>query len=104
MVPPNLPLVQGAVLPCHLSIIVRKSGALGKNLKREVSMKLLEGRFRHTLIPTPEDHIDSRSILLGYPIHLTHHLINLLYPPKSYKSMLILMVKREKSYAIALTF
>ena len=52
-------------------------------------MELLEGRLRGTLIPTPEDHLDSRSILLGYPVHLNHHLINHPYPPKAYKSRLI---------------
>ena len=48
-------------------------------------MKLLKGRLHGTLIPTPEDHLDSRSILLGSPIHLTHHLINHPYPSKAYK-------------------
>ena len=67
-------------------------------------MKLLEGRLRGTLIPTPEDHLDSRSILLGYPIHLTHHLLNHLYPPKAYKRRLISMVEGEKSYVVELTF
>ena len=52
-------------------------------------MKLLEGRIHGTLIPTPEDHLDLRSIFLVYPIHLTHHLIHHPYPPKAYKSRLI---------------
>ena len=52
-------------------------------------MNLLEGRLRNTLIPTPEDHLNLISILLGSPIHLTHHLLNHYYPPKAYKSRLI---------------
>ena len=52
-------------------------------------MKLLEGRIHGTLIPTPEDHLDSRSILSGSPIHLTHHLLKHYYPPKAYKIRLI---------------
>ena len=67
-------------------------------------MKLLEGRLRGTLIPTPEDHLYSRSILLGSPIHLIDHLLNHPYPPKSYKSRLISMVEEDKSYAVELTF
>ena len=67
-------------------------------------MKLLEGRLRGSLIPTPEDHLDLRSILLGSPIHLTHHLLNHPYPPKAYKSKIIPMVEGEQSYAVALTF
>ena len=58
-------------------------------------MKLLEGRLRGTLVPTPEDHLDSRSILLGSPIHLTHHFLNHTYPPKAYKSRLKAMVEGE---------
>ena len=52
-------------------------------------MKLLEGRFRGTLIPTLEYHLESRSILLGSPIYFTHHLLNHPYPPKAYKSRII---------------
>ena len=52
-------------------------------------MKLLEGRLRGTLITTPEDHLDLRSILLGYPFNLTHHLLNHPYPPKVYRNRLI---------------
>ena len=52
-------------------------------------MKLLEGRLRGTLIPTPKDHFDLRSIILLSPIRLTHDLINDPYPPKAYKSRLI---------------
>ena len=59
-------------------------------------MKLLEGRLRGTLIPTPKDHFDSRSNLLGYPFYLTHHLLNHPYPPKAYKTWLILHGKGEK--------
>ena len=58
-------------------------------------MKLLEGRIHGTLIPTHEDHLDSRSILLVSPIHLTHRLLNHPYPPKSYKSKLVSMVEGE---------
>ena len=53
-------------------------------------MKLLEGRFHGTVIPTTEDHLDLRSILLGSPIHITHHLLNHPYPLKAYKIGLIL--------------
>ena len=67
-------------------------------------MKILEGRLRNTLIPTPEHHMESRSIHLGYPIHLTHHLLNHPYLLKAYKSRLISMVEREQIYAVALTF
>ena len=67
-------------------------------------MKLLEGSLRCTLIPTIEDHLDSISILLGFPIHVTHHLLSHPYPPKAYKSALISMVEREQSYDVALTF
>ena len=52
-------------------------------------MNLLEGSLCGTLIPTPEDHLDLKSILLGSPINLTHHLLNHPYPSKAYKSMLI---------------
>ena len=62
-------------------------------------MKLLEGRIHGILIPTPKDHLDSISIFLGSPIHLSHHLLNHPYPPKAYN-----MVEREKSYVFALTF
>ena len=67
-------------------------------------MKLLKGSLRGTLILTPKDHLDLRSILLGYPFHLTHHLLNHPYPPKAYKNWFIPMVEREKSYAVALRF
>ena len=67
-------------------------------------MKLLKGRLRGTLIPTPEDHLDLRYILLGSPIHLTNHLLNHPYPPKASKSRLISMVQGEKIYVVALTF
>ena len=67
-------------------------------------MKILEGRLRGTLIPTPKDHLDSRSILLGSPFHLTHHLLNHPCPPKAYKTWFIPMVEREKSYVVALMF
>ena len=67
-------------------------------------MNILEGRLRGTLIPTPKDNLDSRSILLGSPIHLTHHLLNHPYLPKAYKRRLISMVEGEQSYAIALKF
>ena len=62
---------------------------LVKSEKREVSTKLLEGRLHDNLIPTPEDHLELRSILLGSLIHLTHHLLNHPYPPEAYKSRLI---------------
>ena len=52
-------------------------------------MKLLKGRLHFTLIPTPEDHLNLRSILLGSPFHLTHYLLNHPYPPKAYKTWLI---------------
>ena len=58
-------------------------------------MKLLEGRLHGTLIPTPKDHLDSRSILLGSPIHLTHHFLNHPYPLLAYKRRLISMVEGE---------
>ena len=67
-------------------------------------MKLLEGRLHGSLIPTSEDHLESRSILLGSPIHLTHHLLNHPYPPEAYKNRVISMVEREQSYVVALTF
>ena len=67
-------------------------------------MMLLEGRLHGTLIPTLEDHLESRSILLGSPIHLTHHFLNHPYPLLAYKSRLISMVEREKIYVVALTF
>ena len=67
-------------------------------------MKLLEGRLCGTLIPTPEDHLDLRSILLGSPIHLTHHCLNHPYPLLAYKSKLISMVEEEQSYVVELTF
>ena len=51
-------------------------------------MKLLEGMLCGTLIPTPENHLDLRSILLGYPLHLTEHLLNHSFPPNAYKRML----------------
>ena len=77
---------------------------LVKSEKREVSTKLLKGRLRGSLIPTSEDHLGLRSILLGSPIHLTNHLLNHPYPPKAYKSRLISMVEREQSYVVALSF
>ena len=52
-------------------------------------MKLLEGRIHGTLIPTPEDHLDLRSILSRSPTHLTHYLLNHPYAPKAYKIRLI---------------
>ena len=52
-------------------------------------MKLAEGRLHGTLIPTPQDHLDSRYILLGSPFHITHHLLNHPYPPNTYKTKLI---------------
>ena len=52
-------------------------------------MKILKGRLCGTLIHTPEDHLDSRSILLGSPFHLTHNLLNHPYPPKAYKTKLM---------------
>ena len=58
-------------------------------------MKLLKGMLHGSLIPTPEDHLGSRSILLGSPIHLTHHFLNHPYPPKAYKSSPISMVEGE---------
>ena len=67
-------------------------------------MKLLEGRLRGTLMPTPEEYLDSRSILLGYPIHLTHHFLNHPYPLLAYKSRLISMVEEEQSYVVELAF
>ena len=67
-------------------------------------MKLLEGRLRGTLILAPEEHLDSRSILLGSLIHLTHHFLNHPYPSKEYKSRLISMVEGEQGYVVALTF
>ena len=67
-------------------------------------MKLLEGRLHGSLIPTYEDHLGSTSILVGSPIHLTYHFLNHPYPPKAYKSRVISMVGRGKSYAVALTF
>ena len=59
-------------------------------------MKILKGRLHGSLIPTLEDHLGSRSILLGSPIHLTHHFFNHPYPPKAYKSRLISMVEGER--------
>ena len=67
-------------------------------------MKFLEGRLCGSLIPTPQEHLGSRSILLGSLIHLTHHFLNHPYPPKAYKSRFISMVEREQGYAFALTF
>ena len=58
-------------------------------------MKLLEGRIHGYLIPTPKDKLGSRSILLGYPVHLTHHFLNHPYPPKAFKRRLISMVEGE---------
>ena len=77
---------------------------LVKSEKIEVSTKPFEGRLHDSLIPTPKDLLGSRSILLGSPIHLSHHFLNHLYPPKAYKIRLISMVEREKSYVVALTF
>ena len=67
-------------------------------------MKLLEGRLSGTLIPTLEDHLDSRSILLGSPIHPTLNFLNHPYPLLDYKSSLISMVEGEKIYVVELTF
>ena len=67
-------------------------------------MKLLKGRLRCSLIPILEDHLGLRSILLGSPIHLTHHFLNHPYPPKAYKNKLISMVEREQGYVVALSF
>ena len=52
-------------------------------------MKLLEGRIHGTLIPTPMDHLDSISPIVGSPFHLIHHFLNHPYPPKAYKTWLI---------------
>ena len=52
-------------------------------------MNIIEGRIHGTIIPTPKDHLESRSVLLGYPFHLTHHLLNHPYPPKAYKTRII---------------
>ena len=67
-------------------------------------MKFLEGMLCGSLIPTPKDHLGLRSILLGYPIHLTHHFLNHPYPPKAYKIRLISMVEREQGYVVTLIF
>ena len=67
-------------------------------------MNLIEGILHGNLIPTLEDQLESRSILLGYPFHLTHHLLNHPFPPEAYKTWLIPMDEREKSYADALMF
>ena len=67
-------------------------------------MNILKGSLHGTLIPTPKDHMDSRSILLGYTIHLTHNFLNHPYPLLDYKRRLISMVEEGKSYAVELTF
>ena len=67
-------------------------------------MNLLKGSLHGTLIPTPKDHMDSISILLGYTIHLTHNFLNHPYPLLDYKRRLISMVEKVQIYVVELTF
>ena len=67
-------------------------------------MKLLEGRLHGTLIPTLEDHLDSRSILLGSPIHLTTIYYTIPILPRPIKLGSYPMVAGEQSYDVELKF
>ena len=67
-------------------------------------MKLLKYKRFGTPIPTLVDHLDSRSPLVGYPLHLIHHFLNHPYPLKGYKYILIPHGLEEECYAAALKF
>ena len=59
-------------------------------------MKILEAWMHGNLIPRLLDHLGSRSILVGYPLHLTHDILNHPYPPMAISIGSPPMGKRRK--------